>query len=148
MSSRRTTDKNAAQQHTFDLIQRIHELVPTLPDTIPEAEKTDVIYTAMKKTAESAFATFNRRFDAFAAEDTRSKESGRLQYIRRGRLGLNAVCAYLKRVLDEPGLQYDLMDIKLERLIKELEFYQPRLAILPERWILTSVLIISQCLRR
>lgn len=123
MASLRGSAKDAAQQRTHDLIQRILGLVPTLPDTIPEAEKNDVICTAMKTTGESAFATFNRRMDAIIGEDTRDK-SGRLRYIRRGRLGLKAVCTYLERVLDQPGLQYDLMDIKLERLVKELEFYQ------------------------
>lgn len=123
MATLRGSAKDAAQDRTHGLIQRILELVPTLPDTVPEASKEDVIYTAMKKTGESAFATFNRRMDAIIGEDTRNEE-GRLQYIRRGRLGLKAVCTYLERVLDLPGLQYDLMDIKLERLVQELEFYQ------------------------
>lgn len=108
MASLRGTARDAAQQHTHNLIQRIVSLVPTLPDTIPEAEKDDVIYTAMKKTGESPFATFNRRMDAIIGEDTRDN-AGRLQHIRRGRLGLKAVCAYFERVLDEPGLQYELM---------------------------------------
>lgn len=125
MSSLRGDARDAAQQHTFELIQRILALSPTLPDTIPLAEKDDTICTAMNKTGESPWATFNRRFDAIFGEDTRN-DSGRLQHLRRGRLGLKAVCTYLERVLDQPGLLYDLMDIKLERLIRELEFYQPK----------------------
>lgn len=117
----------SAKEHTRDLITQIDSLISALPETIPEATKDDIIYTAMKANGDTPFETFNRRMDAIIGEDLRD-EQGRLRYLRRGRHGLKAVCAYLERIMDsdQPGMQYALMDIKLERLIAELKFYQQR----------------------
>lgn len=134
MSSNRVNQKTDSELRTLELIQGIIALAHKLPDTIPDATKEDVICTAMKTTGDTDWETFNRRFDAVFGDDCRDAD-GRLKYLRRGRLGLTAVCSYLQRVPDQKGMPLDLVNIKLERLLDELKFYVKRsvvLALLPD----------------
>ncbi|EPS96491.1 hypothetical protein FOMPIDRAFT_1100993, partial [Fomitopsis schrenkii] len=81
------------------LVQDITELNKKLPPTIREGSKQDKLYEVMTKIdSETAWATFNRRFDILFAEDCRD-ENGRLHHIRRGRFGMNTVINYLNRII-------------------------------------------------
>lgn len=107
------------------LVQDITELNKKLPPTIREGSKQDKLYEVMTKIdSETAWATFNRRFDILFAEDCRD-ENGRLHHIRRGRFGMNTVINYLNRIIvNEDQLKgfYAPAAIKLERVKTELEY--------------------------
>ena len=72
---------------------------------------------------ETAHKTFNRRFDAMFGEDCRDP-AGRLHYIRRGKLGLGCVCAYLSEIDWADNFPLDIVKIKLRRLFTELQYHQ------------------------
>lgn len=106
------------------LVQEIAELTKKLPSTVRDGSKQDRIYEVMTKiNGETAWATFNRRFDILFAEDCRD-ENGRLHHVRRGRLGMNTVVNYLNLVINEDQLKgfYSPAAIKLQRLRDELKY--------------------------
>lgn len=69
---------------------------------------------------ESAWQTFNKRFDALFGEDCRDA-SGRLCHIRRGEYGMDKVSTYLSSI-NFDDMPLDLVAIKLNRLKTELEY--------------------------
>lgn len=115
-----------SQEHDSleELVQDIVNLSKKLPQSVPEATKDDKIYEVMTNVdGESAWATFNRRFDILFGEDCRDK-NGRLHHIRRGRHGMIKVTSYLSRVIvNENTLKgfYAPAAIKLNRLKAELQ---------------------------
>ncbi|TFY51128.1 hypothetical protein EVJ58_g10725 [Rhodofomes roseus] len=117
----------ASQDHDKleEIVEEIVDLIKHLPATIPDATKDDKIYHVMTNVnEESAWATFNRRFDILFGEDCRDL-NGRLHYVRRGRHGMAKVASYLSRVImNEDTLKgfYGPAAVKLERLRTELKF--------------------------
>ena len=72
---------------------------------------------------ENAHETFNRRFDAMFGEDCHNS-TGHLQHIHRGRLGMGLVCSYLGKLDWAADFPLDLVKIKLQRLVTELNVLQ------------------------
>jgi hypothetical protein len=80
------------------LITSILTLSNSLPTSIPHGTIRDKISTVLNTAeGETAFETFNRRFDALFGEDCRDS-SGRLHHIRQGKNGMGLVCAYLNKI--------------------------------------------------
>jgi hypothetical protein len=104
------------------IIQRITFLSKNLPTNIAMATKDDKLYSVFTRPSkETEWMTFNANFDAVFAEDRhcRDKETGRLQFVRRGALGMELVCDFLLRTrLQE--LPLELVTGKLKRLETEL----------------------------
>ena len=92
-----------------------------LPSSIQQGSKDDKIWNVLNADAgETAHETFNKRFDALFAEDCRNS-TGRLHYIRRGKLGMGLICSYLSQINWDDGFPLDLVEIKLKRLAGELQ---------------------------
>ena len=72
---------------------------------------------------ETAHETFNRHFDAMFWEDCRDT-AGDLQHIHKGKLGLGSVCAYLSKIDWADNFPLNIVKIKLQRLIVELQLHQ------------------------
>ena len=72
---------------------------------------------------ETAQETFNRCFDAMFGEDCRDT-AGHLQHVHRGKLGLVNVCAYLSKIDWADNFPLDIVEIKLQRLVAELQHHQ------------------------
>jgi hypothetical protein len=68
----------------------------------------------------TAYETFNKCFDAMFGDDCRNSV-GRLQYIRRGKRGLGLVCLYLSSIDWADDFPLNIVEIKLQRLLAELE---------------------------
>jgi len=102
------------------LTKDIATLSNGLPQSIPQGTKADKIWNVMKvDERDTAFETFNMRFDAMFGEDCRDS-GGRLHHISRGRFGIGCVCSYLAKVDWSNGFPLDLVEIKLQRLLTEL----------------------------
>ena len=72
---------------------------------------------------ETAHETFNRHFDAMFGEDCRDT-AGRLQHVRKGKLGLVIVCAYLSKIDWADNFLLDIVEIKPQRLVAELRHHK------------------------
>ena len=95
------------------LVKVITTLSNGLPQSIPLGTKEDKIWTAMHtEEGETAHKTFNRHFDAVFGEDCWDA-AGHLQYLRKGKLGLVNVCAYLSNIDCMEGFPLDIVEIKL-----------------------------------
>jgi hypothetical protein len=104
-----------------DLIWEIKSLSNSLPKSVPQGSSNDKLWTVMNGAErETAFETFNGRFDALFGEDCRDL-NGRLYHLRRGKFGMGAVCNYISEV-NWAGFPLDLVEIKLLRLIAELKY--------------------------
>jgi hypothetical protein len=102
------------------LVKDITTLSNVLPQSIPQGTKADKIWNAMKADKrETAFETFNSRFDAMFGEDCRDS-CGHLLHLRRGKFGITSVCSYLAKMNWDDGFPLDLVEIKLQRLLTEL----------------------------
>jgi hypothetical protein len=109
-----------AVKETIHLVKMIHTLLQALPPSVPKVTTGDKIWDVMHSAeSESAFQTFNQRFDALFAEDCRDAK-GRLHYIRQGKSGMGLVCSYLRKLDWSQDFPLDLVGIKLRRLITEL----------------------------
>ena len=73
--------------------------------------------------SEDAFETFNQCFDVMVGEDCHDP-IGQLQHIHWGKLGMGVVCSYLSNIDWVKGFPLDLVEIKLQWLMTELEFLQ------------------------
>jgi hypothetical protein len=105
------------------LVKFIATLSNGLPQSIPLGTKEDRIWKVMHtEECETAHKTFNRHFDAMFREDCRDT-AGRLQHMRKGKLGLGGVCAYLSKI-DWDDFPLNIVEIKLQRLIAELQHHQ------------------------
>jgi hypothetical protein len=109
---------------TLEGIQRLVKEIATLsnglPPSVPNGTKDDKIWRIMNgQEGETAFETFNKRFDAMFAEELRSPD-GRLLHIRRGKLGMGLICSYLLKTNWTADFTLDLVEIKLLRLTAEL----------------------------
>jgi hypothetical protein len=99
-------------ENTRALINNIVSLTKLLPTSVPLATDEDRIFAVMNSAeGESTWHTFNKRFDALFGEDCRDS-TGQLHHIRRGHLGMDKVCDYL-RALDVGSVPLDLATIKL-----------------------------------
>lgn len=102
------------------LVKEITTLSNSLPPLVQQATKDDKIWSVMNTDeGETAYETFNRRFDAMFGEDCRDS-TGRLQHVRKGKFGMAVVCMYLSKCDWADGFPLDLVDIKLQRLVAEL----------------------------
>ena len=105
------------------LVADICILAHGLPSSVPNGSKEDKIWAVMNlDDSETPHETFNKRFDAMFGEDCRDLH-GRLHHVRRGKLGMGLVCAYLTK-LDWTDFPLDLVEIKLQRLLVELQQLQ------------------------
>jgi hypothetical protein len=107
------------------LVQSLATHSAALPPTVPLATQEDKIYhTVLRVNEGDAFQTFNRIFDILFKEDADCRdEHGRLRYVRRGKYGMDKICAYLNNVdWKDPNMPLDLVKIKLDRLLEELSF--------------------------
>ncbi|KAG6863128.1 hypothetical protein C0993_012772 [Termitomyces sp. T159_Od127] len=103
------------------LVKTLAALSTNLPLSVKPGTKGDKIWSVMNtEQGETLHETFNRRFDAMFGEDCRDS-SGRLEHVRRGKLGLGLVCSYLAKLDWADGFPLDIVEIKLERLISELK---------------------------
>jgi hypothetical protein len=111
----------AAAITAASLIVNLISLCQGLPRSVPKAKKDDRIYHIITNVNEDdPWHSFNRKFDLLFGEDCRD-ENGRLQNIRRGRYGMGAVCAYLKKIkTEEQWFLAELAVIKLERICNEV----------------------------
>jgi len=106
-----------------NLVKNILSLSTSLPQSIPKGTKDDKIWSVMSKPeGEIAHETFNKRFDALFAEDCRNSD-GRLLHIRQGKVGMGLVCSYLSKI-SWVGFPLDLVEMKLLRLVMELQYLQ------------------------
>ena len=78
---------------------------------------------------ETAHETFNRPFDAMFGEDCQDT-AGRLQHIGKGKLGMGNVCAYLSKIDWADDFPLDIIEIKLQQLIAELQHHQYALQVI------------------
>jgi hypothetical protein len=106
------------------LIKAVTALSNNLPQSVQKGTKEDKIWSVMNtEERETAHETFNRRFDAMFGEDSRDA-AGRLQHVRKGKLGLGCVCSYLSKIDWADNIPLDIVEIKLKRLIAELKHLQ------------------------
>ena len=106
------------------LVKEVTTLANSLSDTVLKGTKDDKIWSVMNSAeGETPHETFNRRFDALFGEDCRDS-SGRLQYIRQGKLGLGLVIAYLSKINWTQNFPLDLVELKLQCLVTELKHLQ------------------------
>lgn len=98
------------------LIKEIALLLQVLPTTVRRGHHRDKIPQVLNTAeGESIWQTFNKRFDALCAEDTRDGE-GQLPHIRRGPNGMDLVVEYLQGLTPEEldEMPSDLVIIKLD----------------------------------
>jgi hypothetical protein len=106
------------------LIKNIITLSNDLPLSVPSGVKEDKIWTVMNAAqGDTAHEMFNKRFDAMFGEDCRNS-AGRLQYVRKGKLGLGLICSYLSSIDWADDFPLDIVEIKLQRLLAELKQLQ------------------------
>ena len=118
----------SAKMSTISEIKSLIKLITTLSNNLPQSvqqgTKEDKIWSVMNtEECETAHETFNRRFDAIFGEDCRD-DAGRLQYVRKGKLGLGCICSYLSKINWTDNFPLDIVEIKLQRLISELKHLQ------------------------
>ncbi|KAF8231968.1 hypothetical protein L208DRAFT_1466550 [Tricholoma matsutake] len=105
------------------LVKVIATLSNHLPQSIPLSTKEDKIWTVMHtEEGKTAHETFNRHFDAMFGEDCRDT-AGHLQHVCRGRLGLGNICTYLSKIDWADNFPLNIVEIKLQRLIAELQHH-------------------------
>jgi hypothetical protein len=106
------------------LIKAITTLSNSLPQSVQQGTKEDKIWSVMHTEEwETAHKTFNRHFDAMFGEDCWDA-SGCLQYVHKRRLGLGCVCSYLSGIDWADNFSLDIVEIKLQWLIRELKHFQ------------------------
>ena len=106
----------------FQLIKTITQLSNALPPSVNKATTKDKIWIVMHgPEGETPFKTCNQQFDALFGEDC-CDSTGRLQHLRQGKSGMGAVCSYLKKIDWAEGFPLDLIDVKLQRLNRELAY--------------------------
>jgi hypothetical protein len=104
------------------LVKSIVALSNSLPKSVPHGTTKDKIWAVMhNQEGETAFETFNKRFDALFGEDCRDSD-GRLHHIRQGKNGMGLICAYLNQIKWSSDIPLDLVEIKLIRLSTELGY--------------------------
>ena len=108
------------QARIKDLVRTIRNYTKALPLAIPEATVEDRIHAAatLELSDEGPWYQFNRIFDTFAGVDCLDND-GRNKYIRRGAMGMDAICAYLNS-LSYNELPLDLVELKLSKLSAQL----------------------------
>jgi hypothetical protein len=105
------------------LVKDVTTLSNTLAESVPIGSKDDKIWCVMNsEERDTAHETFNRRFDALFAEDCRDSD-GRLHYVRQGKHGMGLVASYLLSI-DWSGFPLDIVELKLQRLVRELRGLQ------------------------
>jgi hypothetical protein len=105
------------------LVKEISSLSASLSDAIPKGSKHDKISSVMNSMErDTPHETFNGRFDALFGENCRDSH-GRLHYVRQGKLGMGLVVSYLSK-LDWTSFPLDIVELKLQRLIAELQHLQ------------------------
>ncbi|KAJ7658004.1 hypothetical protein B0H17DRAFT_1145720 [Mycena rosella] len=134
MSSDRPSDSTNVVKHPVRNRQPASKISDTANTETPSATHLNALATKpildlIKKTLittvngiEGTIAgTFNRPFDILFGEDCRGGD-GRLKNIRRGALGMTCVVDYLESIhWASAGLPLDLAQIKLQRVVAELE---------------------------
>ena len=100
------------------IIKEISTLSTSLLDSVPKGTKDDKIWSVMNSDKlETPHETFNQQFDAMFAEDCRDSV-GHLHYVRQGKLGMGLVVSYLSKINWTTGFPLDLVELKLQRLIR------------------------------
>ena len=108
----------------LSLVKHSHALSNGLPPSVQTGTKDDKIYLVMNSAeGEDAFETFNQHFDVMFGEDCHDPTS-HLQHIHQGKLGMGVVCSYLSNIDWVKGFPLDLVEIKLQWLMTELDFLQ------------------------
>jgi len=111
------------------LIKKIGILSNSLSDAVPEGSKDNKIWSVMNTDeCDTPHETFNQRFNALFAEDCRDSD-GCLHYVCQKKLGMSLVVPYLLKT-NWTGFLFDLVDLKLRRLLTELKHLQYALSIL------------------
>jgi hypothetical protein len=106
------------------LVKDISLLCTTLSDAIPKATKTDKIWSVMNtEESDVSFETFNQRFDALFGDDCRDS-NGRLHHVLQGKFGMGVVVFYLAKINWTIDFPLDLVELKLQCLIRELKQLQ------------------------
>ncbi|KAK6966423.1 eukaryotic translation initiation factor 3 [Favolaschia claudopus] len=148
LPSARISDTNNSEPLTADqkrgldakriltLIKKIEALAPHLPDSVKEATPDDNdlhrILTEVAGIEDSPWGSLNRKLDALFGSDKR--ENGRLVHIRRGSRGMSFLATYLAAVdWKSPEYPVDLAEIKVQRIVDEMEFLCGENAIQPSK---------------
>ena len=104
------------------------ESIRAIPTSVAVATKKDAIFTLFEKipipqggSASAHFEVFNRRMDLLFGEDVRDKATQRLLNVKRGPQGMDLVFKYINEATDTGCLVWDIAQIKVDRLIKEIE---------------------------
>jgi hypothetical protein len=101
-------------------------LVKILPRTVPLGTKRDRIYQVfdnipVPNDVGQHWETFNRRMDNLFGEELRDA-AGRLLNVKRGPFGMDMVTKYFDEACQAGNLMWDLVLIKVDRLVVELKF--------------------------
>jgi hypothetical protein len=117
---------NPSQIAVEGQIQCLSSLVSLLPSSVPLATKNDEIFRIFTKIPipddpEDQWPVFNRRMDILFGEDVRNT-NGRLANVVRGPLGMDLVMDYLSKAVTARYLLWEPVQLKLERLINELQW--------------------------
>lgn len=104
----------------------LKEKVNLLPKSIPVAKKNDVVPMLFKNVPIPAdpvqhFEVFNRRMDILFGESLWDKKTGRLPNITRGAYGMDMVIGYITEAMDGGFLVWDIAQIKVDRLVGEIQ---------------------------
>ncbi|KAG1872176.1 hypothetical protein F4604DRAFT_1925773 [Suillus subluteus] len=103
------------------LIENLPNLCNSLPASVPEAMDSDLIHRITTTvTGENPWHTFNYHFNILFSEDCWD-DQGHLCHLKRGPLGMDAVCTYLNSLnLDNPCFMHDLMVKKITCIVEEV----------------------------
>ncbi|KAF5332340.1 hypothetical protein D9758_017443 [Tetrapyrgos nigripes] len=110
-------------EHISRIITEIAGLTVLLPDSVPIGLPDGKIPSSFVEDAESPWEAFNRFFDRAFGEDTKDT-NGRLQYISRGKHGMDSVNRYLASLSADQLVTMPLVaaHLKLVRLRDELSY--------------------------
>ena len=108
-------------------VDLLGEVIKKIPTSIAVAAKTDTIFVMFQKipipshTSGQYFEVFNRYMDILFGEDVQDKTTRHLINVKCGPFGMDMVFKYITKATNSGLLVWDLAQIKVDRLITEIE---------------------------